>query len=121
MPWQLRPWTPALDKVPSVQPPALTQEQRSAATAKAIANRQRRAHVKEQLRSGELTWHALLELARIDDVVAGLRVSEALISLPGVGPSRLERFMKQANVAATRRLRGLGGNQIAALTGLLGR
>jgi hypothetical protein len=109
----------ALDKVPSVQPPALSQEQRSAATAKAIANRQRRAQVKEQLRTGELTWHALLELARIDDVVAGLRVSEALLSLPGVGPSRLDRLMKQARVAATRRLRGLGDNQISVLTGLL--
>ena len=103
------------------QPPALSPEQRSAATAKAVANRQRRAQVKEQLRGGELGWHGLLELARIDEVVAGLRVREALLCLPGVGPSRLDRFMKQAKVSASRRLRGLGDNQIAVLTGLLSR
>ncbi len=99
----------------------MSQEQRSAATAKAVANRQRRAQVKEQLRDGQLGWHDLLELARSDDVIAGLRVREALLCLPGVGPSRLDRFMKQAKVSATRRLRGLGENQIAVLSGLLTR
>lgn len=102
-------------------PPTLSSEQRSQATAKAVANRRRRAQVKQQLRSGELSWPALIELAKADDVVAGLRVPDALMCMPGVGPSRLDRFMTMAGVSATRRLRGLGQHQIAVLNEVLAR
>lgn len=98
-----------------MQPPSLTSEQRSAASAKAVANRRRRAEVKADLRSGQLSWHDLLALAHVDEVVASLRVQEALLCVPGVGPQRLTRFMKQAQIAPTRRLRGLGPHQIASL------
>lgn len=104
-----------------MQPPALSSEQRSAASAKAVANRRRRAEVKEQLRSGHLSWQELVALSRIDEVVAALRVQEALLCLPGVGPQRLERFMKRAGISPTRRLRGLGPNQIASLSEALAR
>lgn len=104
-----------------MQPPSLSSDQRSAASAKAVANRRRRAEVKEQLRSGRLSWPDLLALAHVDDVVAALRVQEALLCLPGVGPQRLNRFMKHANISPGRRLRGLGSNQIAVLTEVLAR
>lgn len=103
----------------AVHPPSLTSEQRSAASAKAVANRRRRAEVKEQLRQGHLSWHDLLALAHVDEVVAALRVQEALLCLPGVGPQRLHRFMKHANIAPSRRLRGLGPHQIASLSEVL--
>ena len=96
-------------------PPDLSSQQRAQASAKAVANRRRRAEVKQQLRAGDLTWTGLVALAKADDVVAGLRVSDALLCLPGVGPQRLDRFMSQAQVSPTRRLRGLGQHQIAAL------
>lgn len=113
-------WT-GLGSVVVVAPPDLSRKQRSDASAKAVANRRRRAQVKEQLRSGELSWNGLLELARADDVVASLRVSDALSCLPGVGPSRLDRFMSAAHISPTRRLRGLGQHQIATLNGVLAR
>lgn len=99
-----------------MHPPPLSSEQRAAASAKAVANRRRRAEIKEQLRAGHLTWHELLVLSHVDEVVAALRVQDALLCLPGVGPQRLRRFMKHARISPTRRLRGLGPNQVAALT-----
>lgn len=104
-----------------MQPPELSDEQRSAASAKAVANRRRRAEIKAQLRAGHLSWHGLLELATHDEVVAGLRVQEALLCLPGVGPQRLHRFMKHARVSPTRRLRGLGHKQGQVLSEALAR
>lgn len=104
-----------------MQPPELSDEQRCAASAKAIANRRRRAEIKAQLREGHLTWQDLLELAHLDDVVAGLRVQEALLCLPGIGPQRLHRFMKRAQVSPTRRLRGLGHKQAQVLAEALAR
>lgn len=103
-------------RVVAVHPPPLSSEQRAAASAKAVANRRRRAEIKEQLRAGHLTWHELLVLSHVDEVVAALRVQDALLCLPGVGPQRLRRFMKHARISPTRRLRGLGPNQVAALT-----
>ena len=102
-------------------PPSLSTEQRRAASAKAVANRRRRAEVKEQLRTGQLTWPGLIAIADTDEVVAALRVQEALLCLPGVGPQRLNRFMKSASVSPSRRLRGLGPHQIATLTQALAR
>lgn len=110
-----------LGSVKAVQPPELSSEQRSAASATAVANRRRRAEIKSLLRGGQLTWHELLELAHVDEVVAGLRVQEALLCLPGVGPRRLSRFMKSAQVSPTRRLRGLGHKQVAVLSEVLTR
>ena len=105
----------------SVTPPDLTDEQRTSASAKAVANRRRRAAVKEQLRSGQMMWEDLLRLARVDDVVAALRVEDSLSCLPGVGPARLRKFMSQARISPTRRLRGLGARQRELLDQALGR
>lgn len=104
-----------------MQPPELSTEQRSAASAKAVANRRRRAEIKAQLRAGLLTWRELLELSHVDDVVAALRVQEALLCLPGVGPQRLHRFMDSAQISASRRLRGLGRRQVELLDKALAR
>jgi len=104
-----------------VRPPTLSSEQRSVATAKAVANRRRRAEVKEQLREGRISWDDLVCLADTDEVVAGLRVQDALLCMPGVGPQRLRRFMKHASISPNRRLRGLGPNQIASLSEVLRR
>jgi ribosomal protein S13 len=61
----------------------------------------------------------LLALAHVDEVVAALRVQDALLCLPGVGQQRLGRFMRHANISPTRRIRGLGPNQIATLSQVL--
>ena len=100
-------------------PPKLTAEQRQLASVRAVANRRRRAEVKDQLRAGEMTWEQVLALAETDDVVAALRVSDVLLAIPGVGPMRVKRFMKYAHVSQTRRLRGLGPQQVRLLSRVL--
>lgn len=104
-----------------MQPPELSSEQRSAASAKAVANRRRRAEVKAQIRDGEITWAQLLELSRTDEVVAAIMVKEALLAFPGVGPRRVERYMAAGKVSQTRRLRGLGARQISVLNEVVDR
>jgi len=42
-------------------------------------------------------------------------VSALLESLPGVGKVRAQQLMERLNISETRRVRGLGSNQIAAL------
>jgi ribosomal protein S13 len=48
--------------------------------------------------------------------LAGMRVADALAALPGVGPRAVERILEACGIAPTRRLRGLGPRQRAALT-----
>lgn len=71
--------------------------------------------MKQQLRNGLLRWEDLLHLSRQDDVIAGLRVHEVLISLPGLGPVRVRNLMERIGISQGRRLRGLGPRQQAEL------
>lgn len=97
------------------QPPALTPEQRQAALAKAAEARRVRAAVKERLKSGELSFPGVLELASRDELVAGIKVVAILESLPGVGKVTARRTMADVGIADSRRLRGLGDQQRKAL------
>ena len=97
------------------QPPALTPEQRQAALAKAAEARKARAVVKERLKSGDLTFREVLELADRDELVAGIKVLAILESVPGVGKVTARRTMAEVGIADTRRIRGLGEQQRRAL------
>jgi hypothetical protein len=101
--------------------PKLTPEDRSRALAKAAQARRDRAQLKERLRSGELTLADVLDRADHDDTVARTRVVEVLVSLPGVGPVRAAGIMARCDVGETRRLRGLGALQRAALLAAVAR
>ena len=102
------------------QPPALTPEQRQAALAKAAEARRARAIVKDKLKTGELVFSQVLELACTDELVAGIKVLAILESLPGVGKVKARRAMTDIGIADTRRLRGLGDQQRKALLGAFG-
>ena len=102
------------------QPPALTPEQRQAALAKAAEARRARAIVKDKLKTGELVFSQVLELAGSDELVAGIKVLAILESLPGVGKVKARRAMTEIGIADTRRLRGLGDQQRKALLGAFG-
>lgn len=93
------------------QPPQLTPEQRRAALEKAAQARQKRAEVKEQLKSGRLTLAELFVQADADEMVGKLKVVSMLESLPGVGKVRARRLMQELDISESRRLRGLGDNQ----------
>ncbi len=96
-------------------PPSLTPQQRQDALAKAAEARQVRAEVKKRLKLGVLSLAELFDHAERDEVVAKLKVVSVLESLPGVGKVRARKIMEQLDIAETRRLRGVGARQRAAL------
>lgn len=99
--------------------PSLTPEQRDAALQKAREARTARAKVKDELKSGEVTFADLLSLADIDDVVGKMKVTSALESLPRIGKVRAGKMMETQGIAPGRRLRGLGARQTEALLAAL--
>lgn len=97
------------------QPPALTDEQRQAALRKAAAVRRARAELKERLKMGSLTLAELFERAATDDVIGKTKALTIIESLPGVGKIKARRAMADIGIAESRRVRGLGEQQRAAL------
>ena len=95
--------------------PPLSDAQRQLARTAATEARRRRAEIKQALRSGEQTLAEVLERAEHDDVIAHTKVVDVLKSLPRVGAVRAAKVMQQLDIAANRRLRGLGKHQTAAL------
>ena len=95
--------------------PPLTPEQRAAALAKAARARKDRAEVKNELKHGGLTLHVVLARGQTDETVGKMKVSALLESMPGVGKVRARQIMERLGIADSRRVRGLGANQRAAL------
>ena len=95
--------------------PPLSDEQRQQARHAATEARRRRAGIKQGLRSGERSLAEVLSLAETDDVIAHAKVIDVLKALPRVGAVRATKFMERLDIAANRRLRGLGKHQTAAL------
>ena len=99
--------------------PQLSAEERKAALEKAKAARIKRAEVRDQLKSGELSVKDVL--AQKDDPVVGrMKVSTFIETLPGYGKAKSEKIMSELQIAESRRLRGLGARQEAALLERLG-
>ena len=95
--------------------PPLDDEARRRASRSAIEARRTRAAWKGRLGAGEADLAALLDAAEVDEALAGMRIADALGALPGVGPRGVERILDTCAIAPSRRLRGLGPNQRAAL------
>jgi hypothetical protein len=96
-------------------PPKLTDEQRAAALVKAGETRRARAETKELLKMGAITFPELLERAKNEDIVAGMKTASVLSSLPGIGKVKANRLMESCGIASNRRLRGLGERQTESL------
>ena len=95
--------------------PPLTPEQRAAALEKAAKARKDRAEVKNNLKRGGITLPAVLKQGQSDDTIGKMKVSALLESMPGVGKVRAHQIMERLGIAESRRVRGLGANQRAAL------
>lgn len=95
--------------------PPLDDEARRRASQDAVRARRLRAEWKGRLGSGEVDLADLLAAAEDDGALAGMRVTDALGALPGVGPRGIERILASCGIAPSRRLRGLGPNQRASL------
>lgn len=95
--------------------PPLTPEQRAAALEKAAQARRERAEVKNRLKHSGASLHEVIETGRTNEVIGKMKVSALLESLPGVGKVRAKQIMERLGISESRRVRGLGANQIAAL------
>ena len=94
--------------------PQLSPEERKAALEKAKAARIKRAEVREDLKAGKLTRKEVLDM-KDDPVVGRMRVSTLIETMPGYGKAKAEKVMAELHIAESRRLRGLGERQEAAL------
>ncbi len=95
--------------------PQLTPEQRTEALAKAAVARRERAAVKNRLKYAQGVLSEVIADGKHNDIVGKMKVSALLESMPGVGRVRARQIMDEVGISETRRVRGLGNNQIAAL------
>jgi hypothetical protein len=95
--------------------PPLTPEQRQAALDKAAASRRERAEVKNRLKNSGGSILDVLREGQTNEVIGKMRVVELLQSVPGLGRVRARQVMKRLGIAESRRVRGLGVKQVAAL------
>ena len=95
--------------------PPLTPEQRQAALDKAAASRRERAEVKNRLKHSGASLADVVAEGQVNEVIGKMRVSELLQSMPGIGKVRARQVMEKLKISETRRVRGLGAKQVAAL------
>ena len=96
-------------------PPKLSASQRQDALDKAARSRKARAEIKNRVKSGELSFTEVLDLAKSDSVAGKMRVRELIEAVPGVGKIRASAMMERLEISLTRRIQGLGVHQIGAL------
>jgi hypothetical protein len=95
--------------------PELTAEQRRAALEKAAAVRRERAEVKNRLKNSGASLSQVLHDGQDNLVVGKMKVVDLLQAMPGLGKVRARNLMERIGISESRRVRGLGTNQIAAL------
>ena len=82
--------------------PVLSPEDRAKALEKAAEARKKRAGVKGQLKTGNVSLSDVLT-RQDDDTVGKMKVSAVLEALPGVGSGR--KIMERLDISASRRVR----------------
>lgn len=95
--------------------PELSDEQRRAALEKAARVRRERAEVKNRLKNSGASLSDVLKSGETNEVVAKMKVLDLLQAMPGLGKVRARTLMQRLSISESRRVRGLGANQIAAL------
>ena len=96
-------------------PPKLTDAQRRAALEKAAEARRVRAELKALIKMGSRTITDVLDLADTNEIVSRTKVLAVLESMPKIGKVIARKIMREIGIAESRRLRGLGDQQRAAL------
>lgn len=90
--------------------PNLTPEQRAAALKKAAEARQKRAEYRAKIKAGELSFADVMAKSS-DPVIARMKVSTLLESLPGFGKAKAKKIMEELDISESRRVQGLGARQ----------
>lgn len=97
---------------------SLDDDARSRGRQLALEARRRRAAIKRSLAEGGSVREVIAQ--RDDDpAVARMRARDLVEACPGIGPMRATRILAECHVAESRRLRGLGEHQVAALIAAL--
>ncbi len=97
------------------RPPILTDAQRRAALEKAAEARRVRAELKALIKMGSRSIQDVLELSDTNEIISRTKVLAILESMPKIGKVKARRIMQEIGIAESRRLRGLGDQQRAAL------
>ena len=99
--------------------PNLSPEDRQAALKKAAEARQKRAELRAKIKEGKMSFAQVM--AKTDDpIVARMKVSTLLESLPGYGKAKAAKIMEELEISDSRRIQGLGARQREALMEKLG-
>ena len=99
--------------------PNLSEADRQAALKKAAEARQKRAELREKIKKGDMSFAEVM--AKSDDpVVARMKVSALLESLPGFGKAKAAKVMEDLGISESRRVQGLGARQREQLMERLG-
>ena len=96
--------------------PKLTPEERFAASQKAIETRRARMRLKREMKDGNLSVAAAIELP----VMQRMKVFEFIRSIPGIGINRAREFMLSNSIADNRRVGGLSKHRRAQVIALGG-
>lgn len=99
--------------------PNLSDAQRAEALKKAAMARQARAALRADIKSGKMTFAAVMKKVG-DPIVARMKVSTLLESLPGYGKAKAAKIMDELGISPTRRIQGLGSRQRTELMEKLG-
>jgi predicted nucleic acid-binding OB-fold protein len=99
--------------------PQLSDEDRRRALAKAAEARQKRAALRQQIKKGEKSFREVMAMSA-DPIVARMKVSTLLESLPGFGKAKAAKIMKELEISESRRVQGLGARQRENLMARLG-
>lgn len=95
--------------------PNLTTEQRRENLEKAKAARRRRAAILKGVADGSYSVVDVLNMALEDETVSRMKVFKLIKAAPGYGFARTQQTMKRLHISESRRIKGLGANQRAAL------
>ncbi len=100
--------------------PPLSDKQRKDALKKAAAARKARAELREKIKTGEVSIEDVV--SKTDDpIVARMKVSMLIESLPGYGKAKAAKIMDELNISPSRRIKGLGVRQREDLLERLGK
>ena len=99
--------------------PNLSPEDRAKALAKAAEARQKRAEVRAKIKAGKMSFADVMKKAD-EQVIARMKVSTLLESLPGYGKAKATKLMEELKISESRRVQGLGARQREQLMERLG-
>ena len=100
--------------------PNLSDADRQAALKKAAEARAKRAALRADIKAGKVSFAAVMKNAG-DPIVARMKVSTLLESLPGFGKAKAAKIMEELEISESRRVQGLGARQREMLMERLGK